>query len=150
MNSQTARRPDNQRSTRTTKTKKYVRQTAHVEARRDGKPLIFGWGGHLSRSEKIQLQRRAIWFTTAIVGVLIVAVVVFFWPNINVITPNLPITTVNGQGIPQSDFRKMVAVKAQIQLNAINGPTMCLACAYWPPAAATVEVTSESIMATDV
>jgi len=122
MNSQTARRPDSQRSTRATKAKKYVRQTAHVEARRDGRPLIFGWGGHLSRSQKIKLQRRAIWFTTAIVALLIVAVVVFFWLNINVITPNLPITTVNGQGIPQSDFRKMVAVKAQIQLNAIDGP----------------------------
>src|SRR4051794_28855946 len=33
-------------------------------------------------------------------------------------------------------------------LNAMRGPTMCLAWAYWPPAEATVEVTSESIMAT--
>ena len=33
---------------------------------------------------------------------------------------------------------------------AISGPTMCLAWAYCPPAAATVEVTSESIMATQV
>lgn len=122
MNSQTARRPDNQRTTRNAKTKKYTRQTAHVEARRDGKPLIFGWGGHLSRHEKMQLQRRAIWFTTTLVALLIVAVVVIYWVNINVITPNLPITTVNGQGIPQSDFRKMVAVKAQLQLNALSGP----------------------------
>src|SRR3954451_17363720 len=30
----------------------------------------------------------------------------------------------------------------------MRGPTMCLAWAYWPPAEATVEVTSESIMAT--
>src|SRR5262245_55703093 len=35
-------------------------------------------------------------------------------------------------------------------LNAISGPTMCFACAYWPPAAATVDVTSESIIATHV
>ena len=28
-------------------------------------------------------------------------------------------------------------------MKAISGPTMCLAWAYWPPAAATVEVTSE-------
>ncbi len=122
MNSQTARRPDSQRSTRAAKTKRYVRQTAHIAARRDGKPLIFGWGGHLSHNEKVQLQRRAIWFSTALIALVIVAVVVFYWLNINVITPNLPITTVNGQGIPQSDFRKMVAVKAQIQLNAIDGP----------------------------
>jgi hypothetical protein len=35
-------------------------------------------------------------------------------------------------------------------LKAIRGPTMCLAWVYWPPAAATVEVTSESIIATQV
>ena len=35
-------------------------------------------------------------------------------------------------------------------LKAIRGPTMCFAWAYCPPAAATVDVTSESIMATQV
>ena len=34
------------------------------------------------------------------------------------------------------------------RLNAARGPRMCFACAYWPPAEATVELTSESIMAT--
>jgi hypothetical protein len=35
-------------------------------------------------------------------------------------------------------------------LNAISGPTICFAWVYCPPAAATVEVTSESIIATQV
>src|SRR5579885_2138461 len=121
MNSQTARRPASQRPNRTAKTKKYVKQTAHVEARRDGKPLIFGWGGHLSHSEKTLIQRRAVWALTALVSLLIIAVLVGYWVNINVIVPNLPITSVNGQPIPQSDYRKLVAVKAQIELNKIYG-----------------------------
>src|SRR2546423_1311061 len=58
MNTKTVRRPDQRRPGRS---KKYVKQTAHVEARRDGKPLIFGWGGHLSRSEKLRIQQRVIW-----------------------------------------------------------------------------------------
>ena len=121
MKSQTARRPD-QRSTRSAKSRKYVRQTAHVEARRDGKPLIFGWGGHLSSSEKSRIQNRAIWSITILVIVLIIAVIAGFWVNINVILPNKPITTVNNQPIPQSDFRKLVALNAQIELNKIHGP----------------------------
>ena len=121
MNSQTARRPEAKRPTRPAKGNKYVKQTARVEARRDGKPLIFGWGGHLSRNEKIILQRRAVWSITTAIAVLIVAVVVGFWVNVNIIAPAQPITTVNGHGIPQADFRKLLAVKAQIEQNKIQG-----------------------------
>ncbi len=121
MNSQTARRPDSKRPTRPAKTNKYTKQTARVEARRDGKPLVFGWGGHLSRSEKTVLQRRAVWSLTIATIVLIVAVIVGFWVNVNVIAPAQPITTVNGHGIPLADFRKLLAVKAQLELNKIQG-----------------------------
>lgn len=71
MTSQTARRPNSPRPTRSAKARKYTKQTAHVEARRDGKPLIFGWGGHLSRTEKTRLQRRIIWAMTALIGLLL-------------------------------------------------------------------------------
>ncbi|HLZ63387.1 MAG TPA: peptidylprolyl isomerase [Ktedonosporobacter sp.] len=121
MTSQTARRPENKQSTRSAKNKKYVKQTAHVEARRDGKPLIFGWGGHLSYSEKTRLQRRIVWTASIAIAVLIVTVIVGTWVNINVIVPNLPITSVNGQPVPQSDFRKLVALKAQIEANKLHG-----------------------------
>ncbi|GAC1423922.1 MAG: hypothetical protein NVS9B9_27780 [Ktedonobacteraceae bacterium] len=121
MNSQTARRPDSKRPTRSAKANKYVKQTAHVEARRDGKPLAFGWGGHLSRSEKMVLQHRAVWSITIAIAVLIVAVIVGFWVNVNIIGPAQPITTVNGHRIPQADFRKLLAVKAQLELNKIQG-----------------------------
>lgn len=119
MNSQTTRRPENQRSA---KSRKYQKQTARFDARRDGKPLIFGWGRHLSHNEKVRFQRRTIWTATIVFGLLIVAVVVGYWVNINVITPGLPITTVNGHQIPQSQYRKMVALQAQLELNKIYGP----------------------------
>jgi parvulin-like peptidyl-prolyl isomerase len=125
MKSQTARplqRPRNQRPTRSTKQKQYSKQTAHVEARRDGKPLIFGWGSHLSRSEKTRIQQRATWAVAIGMAVLMVAVVVGFWVNINIITPGLPITSVNGHDIPQSLYRKLVAYKTQVEINKLNGP----------------------------
>ena len=118
MSSQTARRPDGKR---TAKSKRYTRQTAHVEARRDGKPLVFGWGGHLSRNEKNKLQRRIVWGTIVLVGLVLIAVIVGAWVNVNVITPGLPITSVNGHNISQADYRKMLAVKAQIADNTLNG-----------------------------
>lgn len=125
MKSQAARpvqRARNQRPTRPTKQNKYSKQTAHVEARRDGKPLIFGWGGHLSRNEKTRIQRRATWVIAAGIIVLIVVVITGFWLNINVITPGLPITTVNAHQIPQSLYRKLVAFKTQLEINKLNGP----------------------------
>ena len=122
MSSQTARRPENKRTpARSAKPKRYVRQTAHVEARRDGTPLIFGWGSHLSRREKNQLQRRAVWGAIVLITLVLIAVIIGAWVNVNVITPGLAITSVNGHNISQSDYRKMLAVKAQIENNTING-----------------------------
>jgi parvulin-like peptidyl-prolyl isomerase len=122
MNSQTARKPENKRSTRSSKSNKYVKQTARFDARRDGKPIIFGWGGHLSHKEKLQFQQRATWVAAGLVGLLIVAVIVGTWVNINVITPSLPITTVNGHQIPQSAYRKLVALKTELEEEKLNGP----------------------------
>jgi alkylated DNA nucleotide flippase Atl1 len=125
MKSQMAPRPDQRRSSRSAKSSKskhYVKQTAHVEARRDGTPLIFGWGAHLSRTEKTQIQRRAVWSLTILIAVAIIAIFVGFWININIVVPNEPITSVNGQNIPQSDYRKLVAFKAQEATNELNGP----------------------------
>ncbi len=122
MKSQTKPRSDQHPSSRPAKSKKYVKQTAHLEARRDGKPLIFGWGSHLSRAEKIQIQQRAVWSLTILIIAAIIAIFVGFWININVVVPNQPITSVNGQNIPQSDYRKLVVFKAQLANNNLNGP----------------------------
>lgn len=130
MKNQTTRRPESPRNTRTnanaqaktsSSARRYTKQTARVEARRDGKPLIFGWGGQLSRTEKVRIQRRATWAMAIIFALLIVVVIAGFWININVIIPAQPITSVNGHQIPQSLYRKLVALKAQIEDNKING-----------------------------
>ena len=124
MKSQTEQpvnRPVKQRTTRSNKPKRYNRQTAHVEARRDGKPLIFGWGKQLSHAEKVKIQRRATWTIAGIFGLLIVGTILAFWISINIIIPGKPITSVNGHQIPQSQYRKMVALKTQLELNKIYG-----------------------------
>jgi parvulin-like peptidyl-prolyl isomerase len=121
MTSQTTRRPNSQRPTRSAKAKKYTKQTAHVEARRDGKPLVFGWGGHLSRNEKTRLQRRVVWAMTSLTALLIIGVIVGFWVNLNIIVPAKAITTVNGESIPQSNYRKYFALDAQFEANHIYG-----------------------------
>ncbi len=120
MKSQTEQ-PVKQRTTRSNKPKRYNRQTAHVEARRDGKPLIFGWGKHLSHAEKVKIQRRATWAIAGIFGFLIVGTILAFWISINIIIPGQPITSVNGHQIPQSQYRKMVVLKTQLALNMIYG-----------------------------
>ncbi|MGH2495291.1 MAG: peptidylprolyl isomerase, partial [Ktedonobacteraceae bacterium] len=124
MKSQTERptqRPGDQRSTRSNR-KHYNRQTAHgVEAKRDGKPLIFGWGKHLSHKQKITVQRRAIWGLTSLVGLALIIVLVGTWINFNIIIPGKTITTVNGHQIPQSAFRKMVALQTMLKNNDLNG-----------------------------
>src|SRR5207248_2167101 len=124
MTSQTeqpVKRPVKQRTTHSNKPKRYNRQTAHVEARRDGKPLIFGWGKHLSHAEKVKIQRRATWTIAGIFGFLIVGTILAFWISINIIIPGKPITSVNGHQIPQSQYRKMAAVKSQLAYNNIYG-----------------------------
>jgi len=102
-------------------TKRYYKQTAHVEARRDGKPLIFGWGKHLSHTEKVRIQRRATWGFAALIVLLLAAVITGTWINLNIVIPGQAITTVNGHAIPQSVYREMVAVKTQLELNKLYG-----------------------------
>lgn len=117
-----ARKPDNQRGKTGKSNKRYYKQTAHVEARRDGKPLIFGWGKHLSHTEKVRIERRATWGLAAFIVLLLAVVITGSWINLNIVIPGLPITTVNGHSIPQSEYRQMVAVKTQLELNKLYGP----------------------------
>lgn len=58
MNTQTerpVRKATSQRGKGGKGNKRYYKQTAHVEARRDGKPLVFGWGKQLSHTEKVRI-----------------------------------------------------------------------------------------------
>ncbi|HTI13946.1 MAG TPA: peptidylprolyl isomerase [Dictyobacter sp.] len=124
MKSQTARRSDTNRPARSaqTKNKKHARQTAlHFDTRRDGQPLIFGWGSHLTRHQKDIFRRRAVWSVIGLFIVLIVVVFAGYWVNFNIITPNLPITSIAGVSIPQSEYHKLVALRGQMEANKIQG-----------------------------
>ncbi len=85
----------------------YRRQTARVEERRDGKPLIFGWGKHLSRRQKTKIQTRAFWAFAVVAILAVVSVLGYSYYYVNYAVPAQPIVTVNGQKIPQSLFRKL-------------------------------------------
>jgi hypothetical protein len=91
----------------------YRRQTARVEERRDGKPLIFGWGKHLSRRQKTKIQTRAFWTFTIVVIFAVIGVLGYSYYYVNYGIPAQPIVTVNGQNIPQSLFRKLNFYLAQ-------------------------------------
>jgi parvulin-like peptidyl-prolyl isomerase len=91
----------------------YRRQTARVEERRDGKPLLFGWGKHLSRRQKNKIQSRAFWSFVVVAIIAVVGVLGYAYYNINYGIPGQPIVTVNGHVIPQSLFRKLNFYLAQ-------------------------------------
>lgn len=132
MKSQTMRQPSTTRSGEnrkfTERKKKHTKQTAaYFEGRRDGKSVIFGWGGHLSRKEKSQLARRAIWAMTILIATTIVFTLVGFWVNINIIVPNKTIFSVNGLNIPQIDYHKMAVYRGEDYNNQLNGVSGLLA-----------------------
>ncbi|MGH2479246.1 MAG: hypothetical protein ACRDHW_06295, partial [Ktedonobacteraceae bacterium] len=117
-----ARKTAGQRGNAAQNSKRYHKQTAHISARRDGKPLIFGWGKHFSHIEKVRIQRRATWGAAALVVLVLAAVLVGTWINLNIIVPGLPIASANGHSIPQSEYRTMVAINTQLELNKLYGP----------------------------
>ncbi len=122
MSNSTLPRPTKQRDrTKGTKTQQaYTRQTARTGGRRDGKPMLFGWGKHLSRNQKSQMQRLIAYGFFALVNVAIIGVVVFGVLNENVFIPNQSIAKVNGVGIPQDSYRKLLAYDAQTLWNQLQ------------------------------
>lgn len=98
----------------------FRRQTARVEGRRDGKPLIFGWGRHLTRAQKTRIQQLS---ALGFLGLIIVAVVftlVFGVIQQNILIPNQTIVSVNGVNISQDFYRKVLAYNAQDLWNGMQ------------------------------
>jgi PPIC-type PPIASE domain len=98
--------PGKAQQTRQARGRLYRRQTARVEERRDGKPLVFGWGKHLSRRQKTKIQARAFWVFAILAVLSVVSVLGYSFYYNNYALPAQPVVTVNGQQIPQSLFRK--------------------------------------------
>ncbi|PWT78688.1 MAG: hypothetical protein C5B60_00730, partial [Chloroflexi bacterium] len=119
MSNQTLNKPARKRRGSSKKTANsaragtYRRQTARIDGRRDGKPLLFGWGGHLTRVQKNRIQSRAAYGFFAAVIILIVGVLIFGIIQQNVLIPNQTIASVNSHNISQDTYRKLLAYNAQ-------------------------------------
>lgn len=97
-----------------------VRQTGRVEGLRDGKPLIFGWGRHLTRAQKLRYQRLGLLGFAALVILAVVGTMVYGVLNETVFIPNSAVVKVNGVAITQEMYRKNLAVEAQVIWNSLQ------------------------------
>ncbi len=97
-----------------------AKQTARIEGLRDGKPLIFGWGGHLTRAQKSRYQHMATWSFIGVVVLAIVGTLLFGVYNENVLVPAKTIVSVNSTNISQDTYRKELAYKAQTLWNTLQ------------------------------
>ncbi len=122
MSNSTLQKPTAKRRARTNAatTSTVKRQTARVEGLRDGKPLIFGWGRHLTRKQKNTIRERGAWTFAGVVAVAIVAVFVFGIIQQNLIIPNQQIVRVGSVSITQDVYRKQLAYEAQSLWNSIQ------------------------------
>ncbi len=122
MSNETLQKPprQNARSRASSRTAQFRRQTARLEGRRDGKPLLFGWGGHLTKAQKALYQRvAATGFFLLVIGAIIVTLVLGVL-NQNVFIPNKTFVTVNGLKFTQDTYRKTLAFEAQNVWNKLQ------------------------------
>ena len=63
------------------------RAPVRFDMRRDGDPLIFGWGKHLTRVQKAQYKHLATYSFVGVVLLAIIGVLAFGWVRENVIIP---------------------------------------------------------------
>jgi PPIC-type peptidyl-prolyl cis-trans isomerase-like protein len=124
MSNQTMRKPSAARRARTkagaAKPSSARRQTARVEGFRDGKPLIFGWGGHLTRVQKNRLQQRFAYGFFGVVIAIVVVVFIFGFIQQTFLIPNQSIVTINGNGVTQDTYRRYLAFKSQDLWNRLQ------------------------------
>jgi post-segregation antitoxin (ccd killing protein) len=126
MSNQTLQPPPTKRRTRSKSAQAAVsgrsfrRQTARIDGRRDGAPLIFGWGKQLTRMQKQKIQRRAAFSFFGVVVVAVIFVFVFGWFQQNVIIPNQAVVKVNGIGVSQSVYQRQLAYDAQVLWNTLQ------------------------------
>ncbi len=96
------------------------RTPPRFDIRREGDPLIFGWGKHLTRVQKAHIQQLATYGFVGLVVLLIVGVLSFGWVRENYIIPNQTIVSVNGVNIPQDSYRKEMDYVSQTTWNVLE------------------------------
>lgn len=122
MSNETLQKPprQNARSRASTRNTQFKRQTARLEGRRDGKPLIFGWGGHLTKAQKLRIQHTAAFsFLGIVIGAVILTLVLGVL-NQNVFIPNQTFVTINGVKYSQDTYRKALAYESQTLWNTLQ------------------------------
>lgn len=124
---QSPKRPSSQRPTQQRRRRKnqqtavtFRKQTARIEGRRDGTPLIFGWGGHLTRAQKSRIQHQAAYIFFGVVTVSVIGVFLFGLLQQLVLLPNATIVKVNDVSISQDTYRKQLAYEAQDLWNQLQ------------------------------
>lgn len=122
MSNQTLQKPprQNARSRASNRNTQFKRQTARLEGRRDGKPLLFGWGGHLTKAQKSRIQHGAAYSFIGIVTGAVILTIVLGILNQNVFIPNQTFVTVNGVKFTQDTYRKTLAYEAQTVWNKLQ------------------------------
>ncbi|MGZ3637290.1 MAG: peptidylprolyl isomerase [Ktedonobacterales bacterium] len=123
MSNQTLQPPTSKRRVRSSnnaKTGSARRPNKRYEGRRDGKPLIFGWGRHLTKLQKQRIQHRAAYAFSGVVIVAIIGVFIFGVIQQNVLIPNQAIVTINGVNVPQDTYRRLFAYNAQVEWNTLQ------------------------------
>lgn len=123
MSNQTLQPPSTKRRVRSStkaKTADTRRPSKRYEGRRDGKPLIFGWGGHLTKMQKQRIQRRAAYSFFGAIIIAIVGVFIFGVIQQNILIPNQAIVTINGANVSQDTYRKLFAYNAQVEWNVLQ------------------------------
>jgi len=91
----------------------FRKQTARLEGRRDGTPVIFGWGRHLTRAQKTRLQQNAAYIFFGAVTVAVIGVFLFGLLQQTVLIPNATIVKINDVSVAQDTYRKLLAYDAQ-------------------------------------
>ncbi|HEX8997265.1 MAG TPA: peptidylprolyl isomerase [Ktedonobacterales bacterium] len=97
-----------------------AKQTARIEGLRDGKPLIFGWGRHLTRAQKTHYQHLATWSFIGVISLAVIGTLLFGVFNELVLVPNKTIVTVDSTNISQDAYRKELAYQAQVLWNRLQ------------------------------
>jgi parvulin-like peptidyl-prolyl isomerase len=97
-----------------------VKQTARLEGRRDGTPLLFGWGRHLTRAQKARIQRNAAYGFFGAVTIAVLGTFLFGVLQQIVFIPNATFLRVNGTSVSQDTYRKTLAFNAQDQWNTMQ------------------------------
>ncbi|MEO7002090.1 MAG: peptidylprolyl isomerase [Ktedonobacterales bacterium] len=129
MSNQTLQRPKQQRIRPSARRQagragSYRKQTARLEGRRDGKPLVtvgrFRWGQHLTRAQKNRYQHLGAYSFLGVVVLAVIGTLAFGALNENYLIPNQTIVKVNSVNISQDTYRKHFAYKAQVLWNTLQ------------------------------